>query len=881
MLAAGSTSVTTGNDLLRPPTSASLGPTISRCRRALFLFALLSFAIWALLPLYRGETIATLKPDRIVHVSGLSYIAKPRFPLLPGLQVRQFDPSSDRPSQLTLYESGIRLGPSHSLHADIGTFGSGSYSHWGKVLYFSSSDGSDPRTNARVYTVTAPTEPDARLLVFAILAATLGALCSPAPRRLITSSIAKARDLRLPDARLRQPGVGHASIALALLCLATLWVLDVLRPVATVSLDNEKMRHFHADVYFAVPRFETFALYRLPPPQLGACSKPTILFEDQAPLKRIDAHPAALMTAAAGSFCLWSDGVVYLSTSNNSDPTLNGKVYVLSVRSQVRPSLAALLVFATTAAAITALTITKARKQWTPGSLFANQSLPFWIFATVCIGLLFSVNHVFMQTGALPLWAPDSATYLEFSVTRTVGLGLVYKALIALGFEWSYLPLLQANVIALALCVLGWAIGRLAGTYWLAALSMLVLSQLESIYSFAPAILTEWLFVAVWALHLASTFTFIRTSSWVSAIAVGITLGALLLIKSVAAVLVIPLILLSIISETRQRRGMLFALIIAVAVGMAPALWTYAATGRVQSSPLGQFALAGHVSWLMPTSSYAPDADLAQRLQPRIRHAMEPVPDCETLQEHVRRTTNEYNLLLWRVMVPEVCAWMTEHYPIERMEHLGLLDCRLSDATDAGQREIARLLGSLALDTIADQPSGYARHVSAHFLYMWATAFDAVPLGAALRPGTPGEIAELREKIQAIGGRFDAARFSPQTVVAAQHLADQDFQLSRLREALFGDLGVVATLAMRGALGWFLLGLSLIATGSIFVRQQRSPQQRALFYAAASINAYCLGHALFQVYLPRYALVIQPAAIAMLMCAIAMVLARWRDRIAG
>jgi O-methyltransferase len=54
-------------------------------------------------------------------------------------------------SSLRMFEDGFELGPAHSLHADIISLGGGRFSHWGRWLMFSSSDGSDPRTNGRTY----------------------------------------------------------------------------------------------------------------------------------------------------------------------------------------------------------------------------------------------------------------------------------------------------------------------------------------------------------------------------------------------------------------------------------------------------------------------------------------------------------------------------------------------------------------------------------------------------------------------------------------------------------------------------------------------------------------------------------------------------------
>jgi len=56
-------------------------------------------------------------------------------------------------SGLQLLEDGALLGPAGAMHADIREQGGGRYSHWGPWIYFSSRDGSDPRSNGRKYSV--------------------------------------------------------------------------------------------------------------------------------------------------------------------------------------------------------------------------------------------------------------------------------------------------------------------------------------------------------------------------------------------------------------------------------------------------------------------------------------------------------------------------------------------------------------------------------------------------------------------------------------------------------------------------------------------------------------------------------------------------------
>jgi len=62
-------------------------------------------------------------------------------------------------SRLELFEDGVPLGPAHSLHAEIRSEGQGRYSHWAGLVFFATSDGSDPQTNGRTYTVSLRAQP--------------------------------------------------------------------------------------------------------------------------------------------------------------------------------------------------------------------------------------------------------------------------------------------------------------------------------------------------------------------------------------------------------------------------------------------------------------------------------------------------------------------------------------------------------------------------------------------------------------------------------------------------------------------------------------------------------------------------------------------------
>jgi hypothetical protein len=82
------------------------------------------------------------KLRRIVPDSGFGFRA-------PG--PRRMISDQEGSSMLILLEDDLPLAAPHTAHDEIRLLGHGRYSHWGKCIYFSTSDNTDPRNNRRVY----------------------------------------------------------------------------------------------------------------------------------------------------------------------------------------------------------------------------------------------------------------------------------------------------------------------------------------------------------------------------------------------------------------------------------------------------------------------------------------------------------------------------------------------------------------------------------------------------------------------------------------------------------------------------------------------------------------------------------------------------------
>lgn len=94
------------------------------------------------------QVVLSLDPGQMQPEKGLAF----------AYQAPHLESEADRTGQTTrspyfLMEDGRPLAPAHAIHDDIRNNGKGRWSHWGQNIYFSSSDGSDPRQNNRKYTL--------------------------------------------------------------------------------------------------------------------------------------------------------------------------------------------------------------------------------------------------------------------------------------------------------------------------------------------------------------------------------------------------------------------------------------------------------------------------------------------------------------------------------------------------------------------------------------------------------------------------------------------------------------------------------------------------------------------------------------------------------
>ncbi|GJM21720.1 MAG: hypothetical protein DHS20C15_16350 [Planctomycetota bacterium] len=292
---------------------------------------------------------------------------------------------ADDGSQLVLLEDGLPLGPAHAGHDDIRTLGAGRFSHWGDKLYFSSSDGSDPRDNGRVYSLELPSTLRAGARAALAQLAASQPSSSPAPTDDAAASnepepgCTLSVEWSLTPVQLDElTHVGGEAFALAVPSewpsdaesLSTLMLLEDGRPLPHPHAAHDdiaaqgagRYSHWGAELRFsssdgsdpregrhdyAVARAEAFLFDHAPQPPLaeeGACwslhEMPAEWTSDEIGRSRVallengrllgPAHSPhdEIRELGGGRYCHWGRQLLF-STSDGSDPTSNGRTYTV------------------------------------------------------------------------------------------------------------------------------------------------------------------------------------------------------------------------------------------------------------------------------------------------------------------------------------------------------------------------------------------------------------------------------------------------------------------------------------------------------------------------------------------------------------------------
>src|SRR5437588_9754248 len=456
----------------------------------------------------------------------------------------------------------------------------------------------------------------------------------------------------------------------------------------TVSceIDVASIRHSEGNAYVVsmsghLPGGFANVLFEVEPDSPGSPSASRLrLLEDGVQFGVPHSIHADIAQKGQGRFSDWGSDILF-STPDSSSPIKSGRMY--SMRYPVSPPwwlpLALLMGGIAGLSCIFNLSHVRAWQVSSAESTLFGVSEAVYSFATAKRHYLFwgavalvglYLNTVFVLLLPAPVAAPDSSTYLIWSLFRTVGYSAFLYGYHQVFPTWEYLPLVQLNLLIAGVVCLSYAVVSVTRSYVIGWLVLALVVHAENMLLSAADMLTEAPFSACIMMHVAFMYLLFKGNRTYFGLLAGLSLAAAILIKSVAVVFLGPLLLLLLFLPEWRRPVFLLVLCPAVVAWLAPSAYNLARYGFFESSIASGYALGGHVAaWIHPHAGSAFPGEAA-RIESRLEGVLAKRPaQFNTMDDYINYTANEYNGLLWGNIVPEMSAYYSNICPPVYLEY--------------------------------------------------------------------------------------------------------------------------------------------------------------------------------------------------------------------
>lgn len=829
--------------------------------------ALLCALVLALAGLGVGPvTSRDLAPAEISHQGGHAYYvdAAPQLPAAPFLvTARPDNPSTPRSSTLVLLENGQRLGPPHSSHADVQHRGEGRFSHWSAggnaALIFSTSDNSDPRSNARTYVLRTQwlPAPGAAWLAGIVLVATIGLLLLRLSPRLpgrATAPASAAHSGWLTESR--RVRIAWIVAATALLLL----VSDALRvgPAASRVVSPEEIAHQSGHSYSFVPRLVgAVPLLTIVPPSNGAAPRRSRaqLYEDGRALGPAQAEHAAIAASGMGRFSHWGDqdvAAVIFSTSDNTDPRTNGRSYAVRAPWHLKPAIVAvaLLLFV---AAVGYLYLHVPRlRQASRMALVDWASRPAAARFAIC-GIAGIAALVWIATfwGTVAI-SYDSGSYLTWSVAVPLGYPWLLAAVKAVTGSYIWTPVVQILLLAASIAFVCDALWRLLRLKVLAILLALALVCYTPSFRYATFILSESVYISLILINIGAALRLLDSHSRANALALAISAALVMFVRPAGYYVVLGTLFLLIAWRGMARRMALTVALPLAACIAVTALATMVVRGTSSQSLTGTIVFPT-VSHLFEPSYAAPEENEIARevyaaLQPH-RESLAKLSGIEARYRHARDTFNTRAADIWGVL--------NKHIPTAALDGTSELR-KLGKALPNQLTEVHKWMNGIefrfAQATIVNRPIGYVETVLTQAAGAWGwevfTSWGTTPDWFASQVDALHAEAIATIQHNNLDVPLEAAAPAPQRFLSTTG-----------RTLAIFDAGLALMLKGRD----LFVGIGALAFAAIFAtlafRHRLTPQALALGYLGVLIHGAVFLIAAVTVVIPRYVLAIDPVVL--------------------
>jgi len=534
------------------------------------------------------------------------------------------------------------------------------------------------------------------------------------------------------------------------------------------------------------------------------------LFEDGRPIGPGHAPHQEISELGGGRYSHWHRRLL-LSSSDGSDPRTNGRVY--TVRVSARP--AAWIEVSALLLAILGFCI--GGRLAARGDSTLGRMLPQGFFVATVVGLFIMWNAAIAALA--PAWIGvqnDSESYLGSYSMRTIGYPLVLRSVAWVFGDLRPLALLQVNSIIASQVLLAFVVAHVLRVharnadaashrsgrpaYGVASLLLLFLGTSTRVFETSFTVMADGIYTAlVCTVAACLGLATIRRSLWLSLVT-GVVVAWTVLVRPVGLGLV-PAMALPWWWHRREptskgrasawRTGLTLVAPAAIAIALllgAASLRNLAVHGFFGLSSMGSMSLAGHVAWMISPETVPSEPELAAHLQAQIAPVLAQRPELDWPIDYYLHTSDEYNILLYQILLPQVRLWAGAHMP------------------EGGElnRENERLLKVLGTSPVLHRPGIYARHVAANI----AGAVYWLGRGAALQPSIAATTTTGFECLTRLQER-DRALFDRWLMPPAESASlDRNMFWERLRypiddrPRLYAGLAVASTLLGLVLLPW-------------------------------------------------------------------------------
>lgn len=450
----------------------------------------------------------------------------------------------------------------------------------------------------------------------------------------------------------------------------------------------------------------------------------------------------------------------------------------------------------------------------------------------------------------------DSVGYLDPNPIRSAGYMLLVKAVAGLTGDLKWLVPVQLNAMLLSFAALGWAV-RGALRSQTAGIVAAVAPMLSSgLLVFAPTIMSEAFFTALVCFHVAATIALCQRYDPSVAIAAGVTLGLMIVVRPNGLSFLVGVPLMVFFSKEYWRSCLLSLTVPVALIVVAQCGYNQKTFGFFNLHQFGGISLAANAAPLFRAEMPSEYPELAAKLGPGLVHYARDFPPFED-RAWPFEMAQVASITAVGAIYYEILPAIREDLDSPPPQHLAL---------DFDPR-IAGIAGSLALSAIRNNPVGFIEIVTSNYIANWhATLPIRVPL-AIFYPRCLVIARDVVRKFEPLFARYgDVAQYWDADLV------------NRIEKA--GAAGIRPIEWPRMAVGVFQLPLAYLAfiasvIGIVLIAKfgrRRDGAYRVLAYAALAVQSgyglISIGNASFA----RYTAVFDPLVIVMLLASVTLIL---------